>query len=97
MQRIAQKRELFSNITDELRPRIREVVENNKFQSRTCTPKHAGEYKFEVTQFENRFVVDLPNRACSCRYWNITGIPCSHAIACIHWTKHDPVSLSLTG
>ena len=68
------------------------MVNNNKFQSRTCTPKHAGEYKFEVTQFENRFVVDLQNRDCSCRYWNITSIPCAHAIACIHWTKHDPVT-----
>ena len=37
-------------------------------------------------------MVDLQNRDCSCRYWNITGIPCSHAIACIHWTKHDPVT-----
>ena len=49
MQRIAEKREVFSERTDELCPRIREVVNNNKFQSRTCTPKHPGEYKFEVT------------------------------------------------
>ena len=81
MQRIVEKRELFSDTIDELCPRIRKVLEDNKFKSRTCTPTHAGDHRFEVTEFGNRFVVDLPATSCSCRYWNI---------ACIHWIKHDP-------
>ncbi|XP_078445752.1 uncharacterized protein LOC144714836 [Wolffia australiana] len=84
MQRIVKKRELVSDITDQLCPRIRELLEGNKLKSRTCTLRHAGEYQFEVTDLGNRFVVDLRTRSCSCRYWNIRGIPCSHAITCIH-------------
>ena len=66
------------------------MLEDNKFKSRTCTPTHVGENIFEVMEFGNRFVVDLRAASCSGRYWNISGIPCSHAIACIHWIKHDP-------
>ena len=84
MQRIVEKRELISDTIDELCPRIRKVLEDNKFKSRTCTPTHVGDHRFEVTEFGNRFVVDLRATSCSCRYWNISSIPCSHAIACIH-------------
>ena len=35
MQRIVEKRELFSDAIDELCPRIRKVLEDNKFKSRT--------------------------------------------------------------
>ena len=89
MQRIVEKRELFSDTIDELCPRIRKVLQDNKFNSRACTPTHAGEHRFEVTEFGNRFVVDLRATSCSGRYWNISSIPCSHAIACIHWIKDD--------
>lgn len=30
-----------------------------------------------------RFVVSLPERTCSCRAWQVSGIPCKHAIAFI--------------
>lgn len=29
------------------------------------------------------FRVDEPKRTCSCRMWQLSGLPCSHAIACI--------------
>ncbi|XP_078430718.1 uncharacterized protein LOC144702543 [Wolffia australiana] len=91
MQRVAKKRELFSNRTDTLCPRIREVVEENKKKSRRCTLRHAGKYQFEVTDLGSRFVVDVLHRTCSCRYWELRGIQCAHAICCIHWVKEDPV------
>ena len=90
MQRFVEKKELFSNTTDEVCPRIRKVLEDNKLQSRKCSVKHSGNYRFEVSEAEQRFIVDLHGKACSCRYWNIRGIPCSHAIACIHWVRQDP-------
>lgn len=30
-----------------------------------------------------RFVVNLDERTCSCRAWQVSGIPCKHAIAFI--------------
>ncbi|XP_078444851.1 uncharacterized protein LOC144713990 [Wolffia australiana] len=90
MERIVRMRELFSNRTDQLCPRIKEMVERNKLESRTCFLKPAGCRQFEVSNMRNRFVVDLRAGTCSCRYWRIRGVPCCHAIACIHWNKEDP-------
>lgn len=36
-------------------------------------------------------VVDLNERTCACRKWQLTGIPCFHAIACIFFQKLDPM------
>ncbi|KAK8936506.1 hypothetical protein KSP39_PZI012203 [Platanthera zijinensis] len=37
----------------------------------------------------DKWVVDLPNSCCSCNKWNLTGIPCVHAIACIFYKRED--------
>jgi hypothetical protein len=35
---------------------------------------------------ENRryFAVNLENLTCSCRYWELSGVPCCHAITVIY-------------
>lgn len=35
--------------------------------------------------------VDLDARSCDCRKFDLTGIPCAHAIAAIHDRRHNPV------
>jgi len=42
-----------------------------------------GAEKFEVQQWDNRFTVDLVKKECSCRYWQLSGLLCPHAISCI--------------
>ncbi|CAN6171229.1 unnamed protein product [Urochloa humidicola] len=42
-----------------------------------------GENRFEVMHFNNRFTVDLDKKECSCRYWQLSGLPCPHAISSI--------------
>ncbi|WOL11106.1 transcription factor interactor and regulator CCHC(Zn) family [Canna indica] len=46
--------------------------------------------KFEVQELDRSYVVNLFTRTCSCRYWDICGIPCKHVISCIIWLKEDP-------
>ncbi|CAB4273003.1 unnamed protein product [Prunus armeniaca] len=33
----------------------------------------------------DQYVVDLDNHTCSCRKWDLSGIPCAHGIATIHY------------
>ncbi|PKI66122.1 hypothetical protein CRG98_013480 [Punica granatum] len=87
--RMAEKKDLFVGSIDALCPRIRLIVEENKERSRSCLPTHAGDWKFQVKEFVNTYVVDLPAKTCSCRKWNITGIPCPHAVSCIHYVRKD--------
>ena len=35
------------------------------------------------------FIVDLEEKKCSCRKWDIIGIPCCHAISCIFFNRED--------
>jgi hypothetical protein len=40
---------------------------------------------FEVQEREDRkYIVNLQKRECSCRYWQLSGLPCCHVISCIY-------------
>ncbi|XP_074374907.1 uncharacterized protein LOC141716619 isoform X2 [Apium graveolens] len=46
-------------------------------------------YLVTCTDGGHELVVDLEKKSCTCRKWNLTGIPCYHACACIA-IRHDP-------
>lgn len=49
-----------------------------------------GHDKFEVKGwFGDKWTVDLTSKICSCRKWDITGIPCVHATACIFYRRES--------
>ncbi|XP_016647397.1 PREDICTED: uncharacterized protein LOC103334793 [Prunus mume] len=65
-------------------PRIVKIIEKNKLGASQCIPRLEGESKYQVSyMYEGEYVVDLKAKTCSCRRWNLCGIPCSHAISCI--------------
>ena len=90
MCRIVRKRKVFLGRSDELCPEVRKLVNVNISRSRQCFPLDAGDNKYEVTNLGNKFVVDLRAKTCGCGYWDMMGIPCSHAITCIHLIQLNP-------
>lgn len=90
MQRMCEKKEFVNTCTDNLCPRVRKSLEKNKLLSRFCIATRSGQHWFEVTNGADRFVVDVMGKTCACRLWDLTGIPCPHAISCIYWLKQDP-------
>ena len=56
--------------------------------SNTCYPVPSGNGIFEVHDREWHYVVDFFGKHCECRRWQLTGIPCSHAISCL---KHERI------
>ncbi|XP_048436828.1 uncharacterized protein LOC103957779 isoform X1 [Pyrus x bretschneideri] len=74
-------------------PRIHIILEKNKAESSKCIAHYAGEKMFQVEHMSGvQFVVDLAKHTCTCRRWNLTGIPCGHAIASICRRNEDPVT-----
>ncbi|XP_021834856.1 uncharacterized protein LOC110774604, partial [Prunus avium] len=74
-------------------PRVFATLEKLKKQSAWCIPRLAGESKYEVKCFGGtQVVVDLRNRSCSCRQWDLTGIPCKHACAAIGQLNGNHIS-----
>ncbi|KAJ0579877.1 putative transcription factor interactor and regulator CCHC(Zn) family [Helianthus annuus] len=43
----------------------------------------ANEVEFEVVSTERTNIVDIRSRVCSCRRWQIYGLPCAHAAAAL--------------
>ena len=80
----------MSKVTDTICPRIRSKLEEVKYNSRLCLVKPAVGDKFQVALGTDKFVVDLNTWICSCRTWQLSGIPCLHACASIHFLNRDP-------
>lgn len=38
-----------------------------------------------MTDGGHEIVVDLDAKTCACRKFDLTGLPCYHVCACIHW------------
>ena len=50
----------------------------------------SGYQEFEVIQGNERYAVDLQQRKCGCREWQLTGIPCVHGMAAIASLNLNP-------
>ncbi|KAF3644680.1 hypothetical protein FXO38_20060 [Capsicum annuum] len=65
--------------------------EEKKEQAATSIPTRAGQLLFQVhTMYGEQFSLDLNGRTCSCRGWDLTGIPFSHAVNCIFHVRGNP-------
>ncbi|XP_056172259.1 uncharacterized protein LOC115666485 isoform X1 [Syzygium oleosum] len=89
MERMTERSRLMVDQMDPICPRIRMKLEKTKLESRYCFARASLGNKFEVEGDGNRFVVDLVGKTCACREWDISGIPCRHAICCIAFMKLD--------
>ncbi|KAK8574072.1 hypothetical protein V6N13_097066 [Hibiscus sabdariffa] len=58
-----------------------------------CWSTHAGGHKYQVSEGPlNQHAVDLENGTCSCRKWDITGIPCIHDVSMMALNNQRPES-----
>lgn len=51
---------------------------------------NCGYQEFEVLNSKENFTVNLNNRECTCRHWQISGIPCQHGVAAIYSLYKEP-------
>lgn len=49
----------------------------------------SDEVEFEVLSAERSDIVNIGTRSCSCRGWQLYGIPCSHAVAALVSCRKD--------
>ena len=71
-------------------PNVQDKLELLKIESRNyfCTP--AGNLKYEVDYYNTQCSVNLGDRTCTCRMWDLNGIPCRHAISAIYANRQVP-------
>ncbi|KAH0771153.1 hypothetical protein KY290_015134 [Solanum tuberosum] len=73
-------------------PTIKKKLTKIMEDAATYIPKKSNMWNYEVIGpvEGDTWAVDLYNRTCSCRQWELSGIPCKHAISSI-WLKNDEV------
>ncbi|GJW71047.1 receptor-like cytoplasmic kinase 176 [Tanacetum coccineum] len=70
---------------DHLPPSVTKLFNKIKQASTECTVDWNGADLFQVKgPYKDQCLVNLNQKSCSCKNWEISGIPCKHAIAAIH-------------
>ncbi|GMI78131.1 hypothetical protein HRI_001482400 [Hibiscus trionum] len=93
MQRIAKKSDEADKWIGPLCPKIQKKLETSMQMSARCWATNAGGNKYQVSYGpHSQHVVNLTEHTCSCRKWDLTGIPCHHAISAILMKEERPES-----
>ncbi|CAL1390237.1 unnamed protein product [Linum trigynum] len=90
MVRVVIKHKMLMDTTDELCPRIRKRLEKDKEFARLCVSRQSLHDKCEVKMGGEGYIVDLSAKECTCGYWQLSGIPCCHAISAISHLRKNP-------
>ncbi|KAJ9561399.1 hypothetical protein OSB04_006559 [Centaurea solstitialis] len=101
MERMARMRNTCESWSLDICPTVIKKLDNAKISQRYWNVLPGGGTTFEVRQGHDAFIVDEALRTCTCRMWQLSGVPCPHAVAAIfylhklpedyvpHWFKRD--------
>ena len=95
VQRILTKQKEPDKWTGTICPKIKKKLDKLIEWSSNCMVLSAGggEYKVSSGETEREYAVDLKTKSCDCKRWQLSGIPCHHALACCRTDRIDPESL----
>ncbi|XP_060212303.1 uncharacterized protein LOC132639941 [Lycium barbarum] len=88
--RIAKMRAFSETWVDGISPMALKAFNANVERSMNCTLHWNGDCGFEIKEGLGTHIVQLAREYCSCRSWQLKGIPCAHAIAAMHYRRIDP-------
>ncbi|KAL4282369.1 hypothetical protein GQ457_03G013340 [Hibiscus cannabinus] len=84
MSRLHVKRTWASKWRTNISPKALEILEHNVEQSTHCRLVWNGDGGFEVQHGKDQHIVDMKQLKCTCRAWELSGIPCCHAICAMY-------------
>nr|XP_023900754.1 uncharacterized protein LOC112012612 [Quercus suber] len=89
MSRFQQNKNSIMRVESKLCPKICKRLHREKMGSGRWLACWAFDTKFKVKNGLQSFIVDPAKGVCSCRKWDITGIPCCHAVSCILFNREQ--------
>ena len=87
------QQELGKDIQGAFCPKIRKKVAKNAEFANMCFASPSGQGVFQVQIKDYQHIVDINARTCDCRRWQLTGVPCCHAISCLRSERIQPESV----
>ncbi|KAL0377894.1 UNVERIFIED_CONTAM: hypothetical protein Sradi_3094900 [Sesamum radiatum] len=65
-------------------PKIKKIVQKNVDKIGDCIPIKSNDRHYQISCYDgSQYSVDLERRTCTCRIWQLSGIPCKHACSAI--------------
>ena len=86
-------KELVNQMEGTFCPKIRKKLLKNAEWENMCFAIPSGQGVFQVKVRDYSHIVDINSKTCDCRRWQLTGVPCSHAIACLRHERIKPKSV----
>ena len=91
MDRIRKRKSAMERYDSPTGPLINEIIENRVKIASQWMPIWNAMHGYQVKGPRGaQFAVDMEKKNCSCRLWEVSGIPCCHAIAAILLRNEDP-------
>ncbi|KAI3512708.1 hypothetical protein L1887_20026 [Cichorium endivia] len=85
MKRICNVMKVMEKAKGPLTPTATSILEGQKKQASQYYARWNGGDKYQVAGvWQDQHVVDVKNSTCTCRKWELVGIPCKHAIATLN-------------
>ncbi|XP_071702750.1 uncharacterized protein [Rutidosis leptorrhynchoides] len=85
MKRIVNVKKVIVKSEGQLTPGATKLFENIKDEARKFNVLWSGSDQYQVSGLHNeQCVVDLVRRTCACNKWELTGMPCKHAVAALY-------------
>ena len=69
--------------TSVLCPRIQAKLDKEKKEAANCFLMPSSNLIFQMNHKMDCLTIDMGGRTCTCRKWNMCGIPCFHKVSCI--------------
>ncbi|XP_065869037.1 uncharacterized protein [Euphorbia lathyris] len=90
MKRIKNKADIMRKNNKKFCGKILKKLEINKDWARHYVPTYSGGPRVQINGLGEQFVVNLEDNTCTCRRWQLNGIPCSHGCAAIIGQNDNP-------
>ncbi|GJU82752.1 mutator type transposase [Tanacetum coccineum] len=84
IKRIVNVQKVTEKSNGPLTPAATALLNHIEIKAKSCRVTWKGGHKYGVVgPYGDQMVVDVHERICSCRKWELTGMPCKHALASI--------------
>ena len=92
MKRIDAQEQWPASLDQSIEPRIMKKMEKRIEKARFWEASRAGGWYYSVTHGSNAFIVKLTKRSCSCKSWELSNLPYSHAIVVMREERLNPMT-----
>lgn len=93
MRRMGSHRRMLASYRGRFPSVQQKMIDTLKVDSNIWTPTWTGDpenEKFKVHKHRTKVGVSLTLRTCTCQQWQLTGMPCAHAIVAISFKNERP-------